>query len=443
MRARLRTAWNATCGSSAQACTQRSPPERVRVELVARQRGRAVASERRPPRRRARSGLAAARTAPARSPNVIVSRAAGRPSASPVSSGGASAVAGRRPDRTRPRSSAPRRRVQARSRSRSSLARSTVDVERREHQPVLRRRGDARLVLAVERDGRPRRAPGASSLLAPSAYPTPPPSATPSAPPPAAAAAGGGRARRPARLLGSLTPQLRPWPPPCESGSASASTAADSWRRSSGVSDAVAARTAAASRGGSPSSAAVDRGEARVDASWPARRRRARPAIGRSSLERLLRALDVGREVRQVGVRVAVLLAGDLRLRDLVQQLDRAVRHLRRLVARASATLRLQLLHVGQQPVARPAPCRRSCPSSRGLLDPVEAGPVRRPWRRRSRGRRSPGRGRRSSRRRARSPRSGRGRARRAPWPSRGRPASARPRTAAVRVTSSSVSATT
>ena len=35
MRARLRTAWKATCGSSAHACTQRSPPLRARVELVA------------------------------------------------------------------------------------------------------------------------------------------------------------------------------------------------------------------------------------------------------------------------------------------------------------------------------------------------------------------------------------------------------------------------
>ena len=39
MRARLRTAWKATCGSSAHACTQRSPPVRSRVELVAGQRG--------------------------------------------------------------------------------------------------------------------------------------------------------------------------------------------------------------------------------------------------------------------------------------------------------------------------------------------------------------------------------------------------------------------
>ncbi len=37
-RARLRIAWNATCGSSEQAWMQRSPPAKVGVELVAGQR---------------------------------------------------------------------------------------------------------------------------------------------------------------------------------------------------------------------------------------------------------------------------------------------------------------------------------------------------------------------------------------------------------------------
>ena len=48
-------------------------------------------------------------------------------------------------------------------------------------------------------------------------------------------------------------------------------------------------------------------------------------------VERGLRALDVGLEVDEVGVRVALLLTGDLRRRDLVEQLDRAVGDLGRL----------------------------------------------------------------------------------------------------------------
>ena len=48
-------------------------------------------------------------------------------------------------------------------------------------------------------------------------------------------------------------------------------------------------------------------------------------------VERGLRALDVGLEVDQVGVRVALLLTRDLRRRHLVEQLDRAVRDRTRL----------------------------------------------------------------------------------------------------------------
>ncbi len=45
-------------------------------------------------------------------------------------------------------------------------------------------------------------------------------------------------------------------------------------------------------------------------------------------LESGLGAVDVGLEVPEIGMRVALLLAGDLRRRDLGQQVDRALRDL-------------------------------------------------------------------------------------------------------------------
>ena len=91
IRARFRTAWNATVGSSAHACTQRSPPD-----LAA-----SSSSPGRAPIGVSRAGLRAAR--PKRSlppcsktvspsPKVTVSFAGGSPTASPVSTGGASSL---------------------------------------------------------------------------------------------------------------------------------------------------------------------------------------------------------------------------------------------------------------------------------------------------------------------------------------------------------------
>ena len=98
---------------------------------------------------------------------------------------------------------------------------------------------------------------------------------------------------------------------------------------------------------------------------------------------------------------VAVLFAGDLRRRDLVQQLDRAVRDGGRLevdvATRRSSVLDVAASSVGDvaMPVGRPVEPQR-------LLDAVEAGPVPRRGRHPP-ARRSRGRGRRRSPRSVRS----------------------------------------
>ena len=94
---------------------------------------------------------------------------------------------------------------------------------------------------------------------------------------------------------------------------------------------------------------------------------------------RLADAGDVGLEVPQVGVAVAVLLAGDLAVGDLVEQLDRAVGDLRGLRARRSRPGLCSVVDVGEQLVGDRRHARRACPSCpQRLLDAVEAGPLRR-----------------------------------------------------------------
>ena len=85
--------------------------------------------------------------------------------------------------------------------------------------------------------------------------------------------------------------------------------------------------------------------------------------------------VDVGEEVGEVGVRVAVLLARDLRGRDLVQQAVGAVGELVGLVGER-AGLGLERLDVGEQLVGdrRHAGGRVLLPQR--LLDAVEAGPL-------------------------------------------------------------------
>ena len=98
---------------------------------------------------------------------------------------------------------------------------------------------------------------------------------------------------------------------------------------------------------------------------------------GLEQLEGLLGARDVGREVRQVGVGVAVLLAGDLRGGDLGEQVAGAVGQLGGLVG-VGGHLRLQGGDVGVELVGdRRHPGQRVVDPER-LLDAVEAGPLRR-----------------------------------------------------------------
>ena len=87
-------------------------------------------------------------------PKVTVSRAAGSPSASPVSDRRRSEVVVDVADRL-PAVMRAAAAVQSRSRAASSPTALELQVERAEDEPVLSGRRDAGLVLAVERDGLP------------------------------------------------------------------------------------------------------------------------------------------------------------------------------------------------------------------------------------------------------------------------------------------------
>ena len=88
IRARLRIAWTATWGSSAQAWTQRSPYERPGSSSSAGKCGSVRSAVGWRPARPNRSVPSSSRNSDGPKPKVIVSPLGGRPSASPVSSGG-------------------------------------------------------------------------------------------------------------------------------------------------------------------------------------------------------------------------------------------------------------------------------------------------------------------------------------------------------------------
>ncbi len=90
MRARLRTACTATCGSSAHACMQRSPPERAGESLSFGKSGSSVNDGGRRAAMPNRSTPSAVSNSVGPKPIVMLRRDADRPNASPVSSGGAS-----------------------------------------------------------------------------------------------------------------------------------------------------------------------------------------------------------------------------------------------------------------------------------------------------------------------------------------------------------------
>ena len=98
------------------------------------------------------------------------------------------------------------------------------------------------------------------------------------------------------------------------------------------------------------------------------------PQCRREQPERRLRAVDVGLEVTQVGVRVAILLAADLRRGDLVEQAVRAVRELVRLVGERPR-LGLERPHVGEQLVGDRLESLGRVLLPQRLLDAMEARP--------------------------------------------------------------------
>ena len=163
IRARLRIACTATCGSFAQAWTQMSPPEMAGSSVSPGKRGRSASA----------AGLrggqpepvlaGASRNSVGPKPTVRVSPAGGSPIASPVSSGGASEHAGGRADLAgvlARRSSGPRPRSSPGAVCDQLRPVLGDHVEGDEVQPVLGGRDDAGLVRAVER--RPRRRPAPS-----------------------------------------------------------------------------------------------------------------------------------------------------------------------------------------------------------------------------------------------------------------------------------------
>lgn len=122
-RARLRTAWKATCGSSAHAWMQRSPSELAGSSSSpgSGPSGRSLLGRR---AARPKRSLPPSSKTVAPSPKVIVSLAGASPTASPVSSGGA--AGGSLPPIVFATVSRAAASVQVRSRSWSSLARSSV-----------------------------------------------------------------------------------------------------------------------------------------------------------------------------------------------------------------------------------------------------------------------------------------------------------------------------
>ncbi len=145
MRLRLRIACTATCGSSAQAWMHRSPSERSGSRSSFRKAG----SRSRPAGLRPSSPNRASNS-DGPNPNVMVRLLAGSPSASPVSSGGASGDRRRRPSRSRPVPASWRRRVRPiREQLGEIVARGARHhVVRREMQMLLHRGGDPHLVDA-------------------------------------------------------------------------------------------------------------------------------------------------------------------------------------------------------------------------------------------------------------------------------------------------------
>ena len=371
MRARLRNAWNATCGSSAHACTQMSPPQRAGSRLVAR---RTRGGRRAPPgaARRGRSGRRRRATnSAAAEPERDRERRRRQPDRLAGVVGRSAGVVGRSGRPAGPRSS-------ARAAARPLLAATSASVV---------------AVVGGEVE-RARRADGPAPGVAMPAWCAPwngddgvAASAAPSLPADDVrtadardAAAGDREPRRAAehrrrrrRAVASVRGRRRHSTisgATFESGSASASTALRerlgvcAWSASCRARSRRPALLYGVERG-------VDRRELRVD------RVGERRVLGRDErphrLERGLRAVDVGLEVPQVGVRVAILFAGDLAAsRPRSAARPRRSRSARAR-ARSSGRATVELLHVGRSSSATGAMPVGVAVRPTALLDPVEA----------------------------------------------------------------------
>ena len=152
MRTRLWNAWNATCASSAQHCTEMSPSLRSGSRFSPPPNG-GMSTSGPGVGARARAGRAPVvdEHAATEADGDREVRARDRPIASPVSSGAASAFVGSTGPTGSPRSARSRRSVHSGAASRSA-SRSCIEVERAVEQALLRGRDDPGLVRAVEGD---------------------------------------------------------------------------------------------------------------------------------------------------------------------------------------------------------------------------------------------------------------------------------------------------
>ena len=149
MRARLRIAWKHTLGSFEHACTARSPSLRAGSIVSPANSGMSTSASGRCDAMPNRSTPSLVNSV-APKPNVIVSDDGPSPTASPVSSGGASWSVLSLPTGS-PAVMRRAARVHSRSRSITSSRSAGGEVEAGEEEAVLCRGDDPRLVLAVER----------------------------------------------------------------------------------------------------------------------------------------------------------------------------------------------------------------------------------------------------------------------------------------------------
>ena len=366
-RAKLRIAWNATCGSSAHACTPTSPSDRSGSSSSPAKAGRgASAAGRRSVSPNRRSNIEGPK------PAVMVSRAGRSPTASPVSARGRRGVAGDAVDARTGRPLVMSRRRDCPLRRSSSMSARRVVVRSK-----ARKRADPGRASTMPAWWAPSNGKVAGPVAATSTVPAPSGPRRRLVPDePAEGRRTGDRGRRlrkrrrliegradgsgPSRVsvIGSGSPS-----PGDELGRDLRQRLGQRVHRLGQGLDLGGGRV----RPGRPSPAAVHVKRA----SWTSANRPKIEVASAAShvpegrfqqLEGLPGAVEVGLEVPQVEVRVALLLPGDLRRGDLVEQLGRPIRQAGRLVGLGrDKALELQtsacsFVAIGAMPVRSPFP---------------------------------------------------------------------------------------